>query len=235
MGLLDTFDGLESRTIFCLWTGDEIMSENRLIALWSIFNNTGVSIAFVTKNNMQTWEHPQHKFHPAFKYLSSTHKADYLRCYLMHIYGGGYTDIKKTYTNWAQYFDIIHKSHKIALGYEELAHGIPHVPGTYGDMIRSAHSELIGLCAFIFKKNTYLTHDWLIKTEQVLDEKLPLLEKNPAQHPLDQKGVILPNGTYSEYPLRWAEILGEIFHPIIYENRGMLIKAPINPVFTNYR
>lgn len=32
--------------------------------------------------------------HPSYSFLSGVHRSDYLRCYLMHHYGGGYSDIK---------------------------------------------------------------------------------------------------------------------------------------------
>ena len=52
---------------------------------------------------------------------------------------------------------------------------------------------------------------------------------------MDQSGVILPDGSQSRYPLRWAEMLGEIFHPLVYEFRDSLIQADIAPSFQNYR
>jgi hypothetical protein len=153
----------------------------------------------------------------------------------MHHYGGGYTDIKITTKVWGGFFEQLGKSDKLALGYAELPHGMPHMTGDFGDLLRNNHNELIGLCAFIFKKQTQLTATWLEKTNILLDEKQKLLECFPAQHPLDQTGVSLPNGEPSQYPLRWAELLGEIFHPLIYEYRDELILAPIQPFFGSYR
>ncbi|MGB0126559.1 MAG: hypothetical protein WBP72_02895, partial [Rhodocyclaceae bacterium] len=112
------------------------MSDNRLQAIWTIFSNTGCPIAFVNRHTLFQWLKPGFPLHPAFPYLSSTHKADYLRCYLMHHYGGGYTDIKPTAKTWGEYFEQIENSGKLALGYTELAHGIPHVEGEFGDLLR---------------------------------------------------------------------------------------------------
>jgi hypothetical protein len=231
----EDFDGLKSRTVFCLWTGPELMSEARLQAIWSIFSNTACPVAFVNRGTVSEWVRPGHPLHPAYEHLSSVHKSDYLRCYLMHHFGGGYTDIKHTSKQWNVFFDLIEASDKDALGYVELPHGIPHVTGEHGDRIRAAHAELIGLCAFIFRPRTELTRLWLERTETLLDEKLPALKTFPARHPMDQTGVILPDGRKSDYPLRWAELLGEIFHPLIYERRDRLMQAPIEPRFSNYR
>jgi hypothetical protein len=229
------FDGVSSRTIFCLWTGDELMSENRLRSIWSIFQNTGCPVAYLNKNTYQNWIKPEYPLHPAFQFLSPTHKADYLRCYLMHHYGGGYTDIKPTPRGWGVFFTQLENSNKLALGYKELPNGIPHLRGEFGDTVRAAHNELIGLCAFIFKPRTALTEAWLSRTNALLDTKLATLQLHPACHPLDQTDVLLPNGEKSQYPLRWAEMLGEIFHPLIYQYRQQLMLAPIEPVFSGYR
>lgn len=232
----NNLNGVSSRIVFCLWTGSELMSQNRLQALWSLFKNTGRPVALVTQNTLAEWVLPYAPLHPAYQYLSSTHKSDYLRCYLMHHYGGGYSDIKFTETRWESFFvQLEHSQEALALGYTELAEGIPHLTGPQGDLIRQAHQEIIGLCAFIFKPNTDLTLTWYKRLHELLDQKLQLLEAQPGKFSLDQQGLILPNGQASLYPLRWAEILGEILHPLFYENRNKLIKAPIAPKFHSYR
>ncbi|RKP58455.1 glycosyltransferase [Pararobbsia silviterrae] len=232
---LHEFDGFKSRTIFCLWTGDEVMSPNRIQALWTIYNNTACPIAMINRHSVEDWIRQDHPLHPAYPYLSSVHKSDYLRCYLMHHYGGGYTDIKITSKKWWGFFEALEASDKPVLGYAELPHGIPHVQGELGDRIRGAHAELIGLCAFIFKRQSALTAEWLRQTEALLDRKFEALQRHPACHPLDQTGVLLPDGTPSPYPLRWAELLGEIFHPLVYAHRAALLQAPIEPHFGSYR
>lgn len=232
---LRSFDGLKSRTVFCLWTGDELMSENRLKALWTIFRNTGCQVAFITRDTIGHWVHPDHPLHPAFQDLSSTHKSDYLRCYLMYHYGGGYTDIKQTTKAWGRFFTALEASPHWALGYTELAHGIPHLTGERGDTIRAAHRELIGLCAFIFRKHSPLASAWFAQANALLDAKREALSREPGKFALDQTGLVLPDGTASAYPLRWAELLGEILHPLFYEHRERLLKTDIEPVFHGYR
>lgn len=231
----ENFNASENRCIFCMWTGDNPMSTDRIQALWSIFNNTGCPVIFINKHNLSEWIHPNYPLHPAFEFLSSTHKSDYLRCYFMHHYGGGYTDIKQTTRKWGVLFDKLNGSSSLALGYQELAHGIPHLENTLGDEIRKNHKHVIGLCSFIFKKNSDITSEWLSETNKLLDSKLAELIKFPAQHPQDQYSVILPDNTVSRYPLRWAELLGEIFHPIIYKHNESLIQGEIAPLFSNYR
>ena len=229
------FDGLSSNTIFCMWTGDNPMSAQRIQALWSIYNNTACPVALINQHNLSQWIHPDYPLHPAFSFLSATHKSDYLRVYFMHHYGGGYTDIKQTTTSWPQFFERIRQSDALALGYQELAHGMPHLSGSLGDEIKSKYAELIGLCAFIFKKRSELTTQWFNQTHELLDIKYDELESNPALHPQDQTGMQFSENSYSKYPLRWAELLGEVFHPIIFHYRYQLISDAINPLFYNYR
>ena len=212
------------------------MSDDRAIALWTIFKNTGCPVAFITKETLEEWIIPEYPLHEAYNYLSSTHKSDYLRCYLMHHYGGGYTDIKLTNTKWKPFFMGLENSNdNMALGYTEIALGIPHIKGEFGDQIRAAHRELIGLCAFIFKSKSTITSQWYSELHKVLDEKLSDLKNNPGKFSLDQTGLKLPSGDISLYPLRWAEILGEILHPLFYKYRNNLIKAKIEPAFIKYR
>jgi hypothetical protein len=231
---LTHFNALQNNTIFCMWTGTNPMSAQRINALWSIFNHTRCPVVFINNESYKEWIRPEVPLHPAFEYLSETHKSDYLRCYLMHHYGGGYTDLKLTYKSWIPLFEQLRQNEALALGYEEIAQGIPHVTGSLGDEIRIHHKELIGLCAFIFKKNTPLTTQWLNLTHLVLDEHIELLRKHPAKHPQDQYGVIL-NNMPSPYPLRWAQILGEIFHPLTYANKHCLMQGNIAPIFHSYR
>jgi hypothetical protein len=229
------FDGVKNRSIFCMWTGKNPMSANRIQALWSIYNNVGCPVIFVTNNNLRNWIHPDFPLHDGFEFLSETHKSDYLRCYFMHHYGGGYTDIKQTTRSWGIFFDKLNDSEALALGYEELEYGIPHINTELGDEIRKNYRDVIGLCAFIFKKNSSITSEWYSSTIDFLDSKLGDLKDNPARHPQDQKSMLFDNGDISQYPLEWAELLGEIFHPIIYRNRGLLIKGEIAPIFSGYR
>lgn len=232
---LKSFDALQSNTIFCMWTGTNPMSAQRINALWSIFNHTHCPVAFINHDSYKDWELEDAPFHPAFTHLSETHKSDYLRCYLMHHYGGGYTDLKLTHQSWIPLFEQFRNSNALALGYQEIPNGIPHVSGALGDEIRAHYSELIGLCAFIFKRRTALTTQWLELTHRVLDSKLEALKTHPAKHPQDQFGVLFDNQYPSPYPLRWAELLGEVFHPLIYAHKGDLMLANIAPIFHSYR
>lgn len=232
---LVNFDGLKSRTVFCVWSGDNPMSTQRIQALWSIYNNVGCPVALITPRTLSDWTLPSAPIHPAYAFLSETHKADYLRCYLMHHYGGGYTDIKHSSASWHPFFETLQRSEALALGYTEIPEGMPHLEGELGQQIQRNYFKVIGLCAFIFRRKTAITTAWYQQLIELLDRRLDQLCTWPAQHPQDQFGVQLPSGQFSSYPFRWAELLGEIFHPLIYEHRNRLLHAPIAPVFYGYR
>ncbi len=232
---LDEFDGVRSNTIFCLWAGLNAMSLQRIQALWSVYNNSHCQVAFINAKTIRDWEKPDYPFHRAFDFLSETHKSDYLRCYLMHHYGGGWTDIKHTMADWRPFFERLRTSKRLALGYQEIPDGIPHITSALGDEIRANYQCVIGLCAFIFKKQSKLTQTWLNGLHKTLDAYFYELKESPAQHPQDQKNMRLPDGTTSKYPLSWAEILGEIFHPLMFSNKDLVLQDDIRPLLFGYR
>jgi hypothetical protein len=233
---LENFDGLTNNIIFCMWTGKNEMSRQRTLALWSVIINSRCPIAFISSTSIRDWELPKAPFHRAFEFLSETHKSDYLRCYLMHHYGGGYTDIKVTHKNWGSYFSMLRQCNAFGLGYTEIGpNGVAPVPGALGDKLRENYDQLIGLCAFIFRRDTEFTREWYRRTCKFLDEKYDQLKMHPAQHPQDESGLILPDGTRSRYPVGWSEMLGCIFHPIAYECREKILHQDISPQFFGYR
>jgi hypothetical protein len=191
---------------------------------------------FINHVGLRDCELPDSPFHAAFDYLSETHKSDYLRCYLMHHYGGGYTDIKMTVIRWDHLFDQLGESSLYGLGYTELGpHGVAPVRGELGHTLRRNYRSLIGCGAFIFKKNTDLTRSWFEALHDLLDNKLENLMRNPARSPRDRLKARNEDGTVSRYPLAWTELMGGIFHPVVYEFRDFIIHENIAPSFVNYR
>lgn len=231
------FDALSADIIFVLWLGPYLMSPARAAAVQSIFRESGRPVCFITDSTLQEWEHPDHPFHPALRYLSEVHRADYLRCYLLHYYGGGYTDIKPVLQPWGKHFTALNESDSLALGYPEIsASAVAQLPGELGEQLRTHYAELIGYCSMIFRRRSQLTSEWLAATHYKLDTLLPALQAHPAQHPMDQLGITLPNGIVSEYPLRWTELGGNIFHPLMFKYHQRVIKsAGIMPQLHDYR
>ena len=103
--------------LFCFWTGDNPMSPNRLKALTTMANS-GLEVIFLTKENIEGWVLDSDPLHPAFQYLSAIHRADYLRMYFMHHYGGGYSDIKNINHSWIAAAEKLKTSSRIELGFK---------------------------------------------------------------------------------------------------------------------
>lgn len=232
-----SYDGLRGDVVFCTWTGSTPMSDKRSDCFLSIIRETCCPVILVTPNNLSDWIKPNAPLHPAFPFLSEVHKADYLRCYLMHHFGGGYTDIKRTLASWKPFFAALREApDAFGLGYTEIGpHGIAPASEHIAPVLQRNFSRIIGNCAYIFRKQTNFTEKWLALTHAKLDDVFGTLKLHPAVHPMDQIGVTLPSGEKSLYPLRWQELLGELFHPLVFANSERFVHANIAPVFRDYR
>ncbi|MDX3977157.1 hypothetical protein [Shinella sp.] len=229
-------NALEASLIFCFWTGSNKMSEQRRAALSSVVEATHCPVLLLVESTIRSWELETQPYHPAYEYLSETHKADYLRCYFMNYFGGGYTDIKHTTTDWRGAFQQLRESDAVALGYsEDDPEAIAPVGGELEKELRRNYGCLIGNCAYIMKPGTSFTRLWFERVQALLDMKLDLLRAHPARHVRDQAGASFQDGTDSKYPIGWTEMLGDIFHPLAYEYRERIIHAAIAPSFRNYR
>ena len=236
-------ENFESNTqvqqVYCFWTGTNQMSDNRKKCLDTIRKNIGCSVILITPDNLAEYITPEYPLHKAYEYLSYTHKADYLRTYMMHVHGGGYTDIKEVNESWLPYFKLLADSHnKWAIGYKEIGPGDIACNTNCAEVIHN-WDKVIGNCCYIFKKQTPLTTDWFNGMNAKLDEKYEELKANPAQTPDDVPGkeIILSNGQkhISKYPMGWAEMLGGIFHPICYKYHDRLLNTLPPPKFDGYR
>ncbi|NEI02411.1 hypothetical protein [Rhizobium leguminosarum] len=223
------------RQIFAFWTGDNQMSANRLSALASMHASCECPVIFLSSRNIRSRELPEAPFHAAYDFLSDTHKADYLRCYFMHHYGGGYSDIKRTTKSWASAFDSFNDPLINAAGYREIdADSVAPVGGELETRLRRHYRNLMGNGAYVFRPRTIFTQKWYDATHLLLDTKLAELAIHTARHPRDFQGAELSPGCFSQYPLKWTEMLGNIFHPIAYEFRRHVAFCDIEPSFRDY-
>lgn len=184
-----------------MWSGTNEMPPQRVECLRKLQDSTRCKIVYIHPYNLDQFVLPKNPLHPAYPYLSETHKADYFRCYLMHFYGGGYTDIKLQSGSWEDAFRDLDSSSAYVNGYPVLKeHTKP---------LHVEHWEkLIGTNAIICKPNTPFTQLWYSKIVEVLDAHLEELIKNPANHPQaaawDRMG----------YPLEWTSTNADIFHDV---------------------
>ena len=216
--------------LFCFWTGDNEMPDARRRALRTM-SSSKLDVCLITKNNLAQWEVKGNPIHPAYAYLSAVHRADYLRVYFMHHYGGGYSDIKNINDSWVPAVDDLINSNAFGVGYKEVGpRGVAMLRSWKYILLVLNWKYLLGNGAYIFKPGTEFTKKWLERTEICLSRKLNELKSNPARHPEDYKGRKLSKEgghliDYSKYPLRWSEMLGDIFHPLCYEYRGELLNS----------
>lgn len=215
--------------LYCFWTGTNVMSDKRK-SNFDTLKNTKLNVILVTPDNLN--KYIKEPLHDGYQYLSETHKADYLRTYFMHFIGGGYSDIKETKESWLPYVKLLETDPNLwCIGYKEVSNGVPQIGDDIEltNKLRNDYEKLIGNGAYIFKPNTLLTNEWYSTMMKVMDSKLENLKKYPARNTED---------VYSEeypYPLRWTELLGEIFHPTIYKYLDHINNSLPPPDFFNYR
>lgn len=181
-----------------------------------------IELILVTPANLDGFIVAGNPLHPAYKYLSLVHKADYLRAYFMHHHGGGYVDIKEINSDWLPAFEQLDENPtKWALGYGETSsQDVAQIGGRLGHDLKKYHRILLGNCAYIFRSNTPFTSEWLAEQERRLDNFLPHLLTNPG-------GV---RNEVPNYPIAWTEILGDIFHPLCLKySRRLIIDNRIKP------
>ena len=220
--------GLEHERIFCFWTGDNPMSASRQ----QCFNDAEAvldgQLVLVSPAKLESFVKPEYPLHKAYPYLSLVHKADYLRCYFMHHYGGGYTDIKQHTQPWKPAFNLLRDSGSWVVGYREVGkRGVAPVGGRLGGLLRKNWRLLIGNCSYICKPYTSFTYDWYTEQHRRLDGFYDRLVENPGNVMGDNEG----------YPIRWTEILGDIFHPLCLKYSDRILQSDVvKPCFkTGYR
>jgi hypothetical protein len=198
------------------------MSSTRVENLKQLQTVSECDVVLVTETNLHEYILSDHPLHPAFTYLSETHKADYLRTYFMNFHGGGYSDIKKTTGSWINCFHHMNTSDMWICGYKEVEGGVAYTPNA--DKWR----EMVGNGAYICKPQTPLTQEWYSALLQLLDSKLDALRENPSRFPQDCSEV-------SSYPIAWNEMLGRIFHKVSYIHNNKCINLLPISIFSDYR
>lgn len=205
------------------------MNENRINGLESIKNNCKVNFTLITNENLSNYIIDNHPLHPGYQYLSDVHKADYLRTYFMHHYGGGYTDIKPCSWDWNPYFDQLESSDAFGVGAPE-DEGELSVTVKQRAWLGQHWNKLMTNDLYIFKSNTEFTTKWYNKLLEIMDIKINNLQKFPAKSSREAADTVV-----TRYPIEWGEILLEIFHPLCYEYTDKLIKTMPLPITKDYR
>ncbi len=225
-----------SKVIYCFWTGGNDLTVNRKTSLDILKKYSGVEIQLITPLNLEDYILEDYPLHEAYQYLSLVHRSDYLRCYFMYHYGGGYTDIKANYNNWKNAFDLLNDNHdKAVIGYPEIKKEDIGYIKSFVDKknakkinkdMKKNYYLMIGNCSYIFKPKSLFAKLWYDELHLRLDENLHLLKKHPGNVLGDNEG----------YPLPWTSILGQIFHPLCLNFHDKLIlDENLRPILTDYR
>lgn len=218
-----TMNKVENK-IYCFWTGDNPITPNRIKGLETMQKNIGVPIEFLDTKGIERKVLPEAPLHPAYKYLSCNHKSDYLRCYFMHHFGGGYADIKP-YTannNWKSCFEYINRYADIdIIGQHDSKGGI-----AVSALRNIINAEMLVACGWmICRPHSRFTTEWYKRVMKKMDERIEVLKQHPATEPFGGK----------DYPIEWAEVCGRIYHQVQYDLSKVAPKAIRNCLRTGWQ
>lgn len=91
--------------VYSFWGGSPKDIPNRKKFIIEELCALDVEAKVVSPQLFKYFEVPHAPIHPAFDLLTSVHKSDYFRGYVMHNYGGGYSDVKHSHFKWRPYFE----------------------------------------------------------------------------------------------------------------------------------
>lgn len=195
--------------IWMCWTDKNPLSEVRksIISSW---RNKNKNVTLVTPDNLYDFVDKKYPLHDCYNCLSSVHKADYLRVYLLHIHGGAYFDIKNPAFDIAPYADKLLNSDK--LGY-----------------VHIKNKNSISPFSFILKPKSELTFHLIKLLNNYLDKYRDQLKKYPALHARHHCGFNpsqrFDRSKYDKgycYPLDWGYMTHIILKQSFYEFKDKL-------------
>ena len=137
---------------------------------------------------------------------------------MLHHYGGAYHDVKWRIDSWENEWkkDNWTKDENIWIyGRRETYEGaIGYPPGM--KHIQKEYNKLVTMGWVICKKNTKYTNELLNKIENMLEVKYLKLIKYPGYKSFGYySDKAFSPAEENNYPLRWLEVMGEIFHPLM--------------------
>lgn len=235
--------------VFVVWFGPA-MSETRLNSLAEMQECLEVEVILITAENLPDWVVPAHPLHPAFQHLSAIHKSDYLRCYLLHLHGGGYADIKRNPASWRPAFARVNRRPCVfGVGYPEVGrHGVAQMGLKLTRplevhlfdrnwwlfrLMQAGYRRLIGNCAFIFRPQSDFTQRWFDCLHNKMDGYAVALAASPGRHPKERPGLSY-DGILSRYPVPWSDLLGNLLHPLVFRYSRWIDQSLPTPDFSRY-
>lgn len=214
------------KVVFVCWFGGygthqmPVMNQGRFNCFKDLVNSINVPVILITNKNYKYFEKNNFPIHKSFEYLTGVHKSDYFRCYLLHHYGGGYHDIKSRTLGWENEWERdnwLYDENIWMYGRMEKNESVIGHP-TNMNHIKKEFKKMVTMAWIICKKNTKYTSELLNNMTQILEDKYDKLVLHPG---IESGGYRDDNRNMSiSYPLKWIEILGEVYHPLmlIYTN-----------------
>jgi hypothetical protein len=189
--------------IWTFWFGPKGMSENRHKAFSTMQERLVVPVILLTDKNVSDFL--RWPVNPYVHFLSGIHRADYFRIYFMYHYGGGYTDVKNMGESWVPFFKEFDDPNVWMVGVPEIKGGVAWMPGPKwpGD---DYYKKMISNCFMISRPNNQLLKEVHEMQNDILNKKVDDLIAHPPPDPGRCCQGIDPKG----YPIRWAELLGEL-------------------------
>jgi hypothetical protein len=192
--------------IWMAWTGVNPFPDILSLCLASVRRHNGADfdVIVVTPGNVRRFLDP----HPAYRYLSHTHRADYLRLSLLHRYGGIYLDM-----------DTI-ALRPLTEVYADLA---AHDLVTYDG---APWGEVFGISVFgPTRRDSVLTRAWSEAVERLLGQRHDALAEHRRHDPN-------PDGDC----LGWSELLRDVVTPIARQlvDTGRFSARLLEPVWAYY-
>lgn len=216
------------RRVFVVWAGDNDMSGRRAASLDEIRRiNSALDVVLVTPESIGDWLVPEVSLPPQYEQLSLVHRSDVLRAYLLHVHGGGYSDVKRPRVPWADAFERLETSDAWILGYTERHRlNAPLVGGQLQRDLRSVSGQLLGYGGLIVRPRTALTEEWWNRVCSVLDQGSDALAAHPGNVRGDNPG----------YPLGWTEVLAHVVAPLTWKYQDhVLHDERVLPELRNYQ
>ncbi|WP_139306465.1 hypothetical protein [Nocardioides exalbidus] len=191
-------------------------------------NEPDVEVIVVKPTDIEQWIVPGHPLHEAYEGLALIHRADYLRTYLMHHHGGGYSDVKAAKNSWGPTFEALNADDSSwIVGYPEVSYRmVAPAPQPLRRHLRVHYARLLGNCAYVVKPGTPFTARWLAEADRRLDVWKDDILTWPGQVASGPPG----------YPLPFYGLLGEIFHPLCLEfNERLRYDTRLIPQLHDYK
>lgn len=206
---------MNTKTLWVYWAGQS-MSQARAKAYdFLVKKNSTCEVKLVSEDNFKEYEVEHSLIPEEFFLLSSTHQSDYVRSYLMHHYGGIYSDIKPYDFNFASVLSQLYQdSNCWGIGYPYRKEELRSLKRFHGiDDIENGDQYLGGGC-FAYKSKTDFTQKWLELNDSLLKNNSTELINSPGTyHPRAVHGGAFQqdfndlNVYPTSYPFSWGSFI----------------------------